>query len=95
MCDMDRDSGVLLLLTWLLLYVGGLLVDVGVGNGLWFPVVGLLSSAAMVPMVSLFVPEFSLLPLHEMIGNESDDALMMENILLSIVCFSRCRISNK
>ena len=33
MCDMDSDSGVLLL-TRLLLYVGGLLVDVGVGNGL-------------------------------------------------------------
>jgi len=94
MCDMDNDSGVLLL-TWLLLYVGGLLSDVGVGNGLWFLSVGLLLSAVMVPMVSLFVPEFALLPLHEMIGNESDDALMMENILLSIVRFSRCRISNE
>ena len=37
--------------------------------------------------------ESKLFPLQVMIGNESDDDLMMVNTLRSFVCCSRCRTS--
>ena len=71
--------------------MGGLHSDVGVGSGC-FPL-----NYAPIKGKNVYdealVPEFALLPLHIVFGNESDDDLMMENILRSVVCFSRCRIS--
>ena len=75
--------------------MGGLLSDVGAGIGRCFLSIGLRSRALMVSMTKLLVPEFALLPLHAVFGNESDDDLTMENILRSVVCCSRCRISNR
>ena len=75
--------------------MGGLLSDVGVGIGRFFLSIVLRSRARMVSMMKLLVPEFALLPLHVVFGNESNDDLMMENIRRSVVCFSRCRISTR
>ena len=57
--------------------MGGLLSNVGVGVGCSVLSIVLQSRVRMVSMMKLLVPEFALLPLHVIFGNESDDDLMM------------------
>ena len=73
--------------------MGGVLGDVGVGFGCFFLSIGPRSDVLMVFIVRPLVPELTLLPLHVMFGNESEDDRIMENIRRSVVCLSRCRIS--
>jgi Ni,Fe-hydrogenase I large subunit len=54
-----------------------------------FPIEETRSSAMLNDVVS----EFKLFPLQVMIGNESDDDLMVVNTLRSFDCCSRCRTS--
>ena len=83
--------GILLTLTFL--FVGGLLSNFVVGGGCAF-ISGLPEmSARFLSIVMDLMSELVLLPLHVMIGNESDDDLMMKNTRRSFVCCSRCRIS--
>ena len=82
--------GILLTLTFL--FVWGLLSNLVVGGGCTF-FSGLPEMSARFPSIVMdLMSELVLLPLQVMIGNESDDDLMMENTRRSFVCCSRCRI---
>ena len=85
--DRSKDKPVLImvsavvgiLLTLTLLFVGGLLSNFVVRGCCafftWVPEVGVHFPSIVIDLMS----ELVLLPLHVMIGNESDDDLMMEN----------------
>ena len=83
--------GILLTLTFLL--VGGPLSKSPVGGGRvllsGLPELG----ARFLSIVMDLMSESALLPLQVIIGNESDDDLMMVNTRRSFVCCSRYRIS--
>ena len=100
-CDRSKDKPVLIMLIasvgfWLtltFLIVGGPLSDCVVG-GVCVLCIGCPEvDARFLSIVKDLILEFALLPLQDIIGNESDDDLMMENTRRLFVCCSRYRIS--
>ena len=103
MVDRSKDKPVLIMFstvvevssTLTFLCVGGLLGNSVVRSRCAF-FTGLPKEETHFPVIVIdLMSELELLPLHVIIGNESNDDLMMVNTRRLSVCRSRCRISVK